>query len=90
MDLWEADYIDMLGPGHVQFDVDGGQMVFGAVQVGLDCHYGAHGVHFTFAGHDEMTQVTGDGDANLEPGGTITGEIRFHQGDEATFTARTW
>lgn len=37
-----------------------------------------------------MTEVRGDGDADLEPDETTTGEIRFHMGDEATFTARPW
>lgn len=90
MDLWDADYIDLCGPGHVQFDRDGGHMAFGAVQIGLDVHHGAESVHFTFSGHDEMTEVSGDGDADLEPDGSVAGEIRFHMGDEATFTARPW
>jgi hypothetical protein len=88
MDLWDADYIDMLGPGHIQFDPDGGHMAFGAVQIGLDCHYGTDSVHFTFQGHDEMTEVSGDGDADLQPDGTLAGEIRFHLGDEASFIAK--
>ena len=87
---WDADYIDMLGPGHIQFDRDGGHIEFGAVQLGLDCWYSPAGVHFNFQGHDEMTEVSGDGDADLEPDGTLTGEIRFHHGDEMPFTARRW
>jgi hypothetical protein len=63
---WDADYVDMLGPGHFQFDRDG------------------------VRGHDEMTEVAGDGDADLEPDGTLTGEIRFHHGDEMPFTAKRW
>jgi len=62
MDLWDADYIDMLGPGHIQFDRAGGEMKFGAVQIGLDCHYAPD-------------SVCGDGDADLQPDGTITGGI---------------
>ena len=88
MDLWDADYVDMLGPGHIQLDREGGHMAFGAVEIGLDCHYGIDSVHFTFQGHDEMTEVSGDGDADLEPDGTLTGKIRFHLGDEASFIAR--
>lgn len=34
---WDTDYIDMLGPGHIQFDRDGGSIEFGVVQIGLDC-----------------------------------------------------
>ena len=51
---------------------------------------GADSVHFTFSGHDEMTELSGGGDADLESDGSITGAIRFHMGDEATFTARPW
>jgi hypothetical protein len=86
MDLWDADYIDMLGPGRSQFDHDGGTMAFGAVQIGLDCHYGADSDHFTFSGHDEMTEVSGDGAADREPDGSITGEIRFRWRDEAVLS----
>lgn len=34
---WDTDYIDMLGPGRIQFDRDGGSIEFGVVQIGLDC-----------------------------------------------------
>ena len=40
-------------------------------------------------GHNEMTEISA-GDADLEPDGTLTGEIRFHHGDEMPFTARRW
>jgi len=36
---WDADYIDMLGPGHIQLDRDGGTIEFGVVQIGLECWY---------------------------------------------------
>jgi hypothetical protein len=87
---WDTSYIDMLGPGHIQFDRDGGHIEFGAVQIGLDCWYSPTGAHFNFQGHDEMTEVSGNGDADLEPDGTLTGEIRFHHGDEMPFIARRW
>ena len=87
---WDADYIDMLGPGHIQFDRDGGHIEFGAVQISLDCWYSPTGARFNFQGNDEMTEVSGDGDADLAPDGTLIGEIRFHLGDEMPFTARRW
>ena len=37
-----------------------------------------------------MTEVSGDGDADLEPDGTLTGEIRLHHGDDMPFTAKRW
>ena len=33
---WDADYVDLLGPGHIQLDPDGGHVEFGAVQIGLE------------------------------------------------------
>jgi hypothetical protein len=87
---WDADYIDMLGPGHLQLDRNGGHIHFGAVQIGLNCRYSPTGVHFNFQGHDEMTEISGDGDADLETDDTITGEIRFHNGDDMPFTAKRW
>ena len=85
---WDTNYVDMLGPGHIQFDPDGGQIEFGAVQIGLECWYSPTGAHFNFRGSDEGTEVFGDGDADLEPDGTIAGELRFHHGDDMPFTAR--
>ena len=38
--------------------------------IGVDCHYATDSVHFTFQGHDEMTEVSGDGEAELQPDGT--------------------
>ncbi|MCI0755507.1 hypothetical protein [Teichococcus vastitatis] len=91
MELWDAEFIDLLGPGYIHFYTDGrGEFVFGAVQGGLDCHFGSHSIHFTWEGSDEMDHACGDGDAELEEDGTITGDISFHLGDESSFTARRW
>ena len=30
---WDTSYIDMLGPGHIQFDRGGGHIALGAVQL---------------------------------------------------------
>lgn len=87
---WEADYVDLLGPGHIQFDRDGGAIEFGVIQIGLECWYSPTGAHFNFHGSDEGTDVSGDGDADLEPDGTLAGEIRFYNGDDMPFTARRW
>jgi hypothetical protein len=91
MELWDNEFIDLLGPGYIQFNPErGGEFAFGAVQGGLDCHYGQASIHFTWMGHDEMDEASGDGDAQLEEDGTITGDIRFHLGDESSFIAKPW
>lgn len=87
---WDADYIDLLGPGHIQFDPDGGQIEFGAVQIALECWYGHDDVTFNFHGSDQGTEVSGAGDADMEDDGTLQGEIRFHNGDDMPFIARRW
>jgi hypothetical protein len=87
---WDADYIDRLGPGSIQFNRDGGQIELGAVQISLDCWYGQAGAQFNFQGSDEGTEVSGDGDAELDDDGTLQGELRFHNGDNMPFTARRW
>jgi hypothetical protein len=91
MELWDAAFIDLLGPGYIRFDADGGgEFAFGAVQGEIDGHPGSDSIHFTWEGSDEMDHACGDGDAQLEDDGTLTGEIRFHRGDESAFTARRW
>jgi hypothetical protein len=91
MELWDAAVIDLLEPGYIRFDADGGgEFAFGAVQGGLDCHFGSESIHFTSEGSDEMDHTCGDGDADFEGNGTLLGEIRCHRGDESSFTARRW
>jgi hypothetical protein len=37
-----------------------------------------------------MDEASGDGWAELQPDGSLKGQICFHDGDEADFTARPW
>ena len=88
-DLWDKDYLDMLGPAHITFQANGtGEFAFGAVTASLQCYYASDGVSFTWTGSDEMDEVSGDGSADLTDDGTLDGEICFHNGDEAEFKAR--
>jgi hypothetical protein len=90
MAMWDTAYVDMLGPAYIQINDAGGEMVFGAVQIGLQCEYGKTSIWFRFHGSDEMDEVSGDGDAELEENGTLSGEIHFDNGDESSFTAKPW
>ncbi len=91
MELWDADFLDLVEPAYIAFDRQGrGEFVFGAVHGSLDCRYGSDSVDFTWQGSDEMDPVCGAGDAELDERGWLTGEIRFHGGDESTFKARRW
>jgi hypothetical protein len=91
MELWDADSVDMLEPAYITCGAKGGgEFVFGAVRGDLDCRYGPDEVRFTREGFDEMDPAFGAGSAKLAPDGSLTGEIRFHGGDESTFKARRW
>src|SRR3954463_11251148 len=89
--LGGSDLPDLVEPAYIRFDAQGrGEFVFGAVQGSLHCRYGPAGVRFTWQGSDEMDPVSGAGDAELDEDGLLTGEIRFHDGDDSTFKARRW
>ena len=88
-----ADYPDMTEPAYIMFDGQGGgEFAFGCVTGGI---YGsgdaeATAVEFTWDGNDEMDSASGEGWAKLQPNGSLKGQICFHNGDEANFTARPW
>ena len=91
MGLWDKDYLDMVEPAYIQFQANGlGEFKFGCVVGGLDCTLLTDAADFTWQGSDEMDPVSGDGWAELDDDGTISGEITFHLGDESTFKARKW
>ena len=54
---------------------------------GLDLAYGHSDVDFTWAGFDEMDQVSGSGSAELLEDGTLEIELDHHHGDEAILHA---
>jgi hypothetical protein len=91
MELWDSDFLDLVEPAYITFDQQGGgRFVFGAVQGSLHCRYGPDSVRFTWEGSDEMDPASGAGDAEFDEDGLLTGEIRFHNGDDSTFKARRW
>lgn len=91
MELWDREFIDLLGPGYITFDDPGGsEFRFGAVTGTLDCGYAKASIHFAWEGFDEMDEASGDGYAELQDDGTLNGEISFHHGDESTFIATRW
>jgi hypothetical protein len=90
---YESDYPDMMEPAYILFDGRGGGAfafgcITGAISGAGDADAAA--VEFTWDGNDEMDEAAGDGWAELQPDGTLAGQIRFHRGDEADFTARPW
>ena len=57
------------------------------MQATLDLEYSRSMVFFTWAGFDEMDEVTGTGSAELNDDGTIEIAFAYHLGDEAILKA---
>jgi hypothetical protein len=87
-DLWDRAYLDLVEPAMMTIGADGhGEIVFGAMQAGLDLEYSRDMVFFTWAGLDEVDEFTGSGSAELNDDGTVEIEFAYHLGDEATLKA---
>lgn len=87
-DLWERDFLDLVGPAMLTIRADGhGEIAFGAVQAGLAIDYAPSMVFFTWSGFDEMDEVTGAGSAELLEDGSLEIEFAYHLGDEGVFNA---
>jgi len=50
----------------------------------------AASIDFSRSGNDEMDEVNGDGSVELQPDGSLHGEICYHNGHDWTFIARRW
>ena len=88
-DLWERGYLDLAGPASMTIGADNsGEIAFGAMQATLDLGYGPSMVFFTWAGFDEMDEVTGEGSAELLDDGSIEITFAYHNGDEAILKAK--
>jgi hypothetical protein len=88
-DLWDRDHLDLVEPAMITIEADGhGEIAFGALQADLDLGYSQNLVHFTWAGFDEMDDVSGDGHAELLDDGTIEITFAYHNGDEAVLKAK--
>ncbi len=88
---FEADYPDMVEPAYVLFDgKGGGEFAFGCCtgQIWTASSTEATSIDFSWDGSDEMTEVCGDGSAELQSDGSLHGEICYQHGDEYSFIAR--
>ena len=87
-DLWERDYLDLLGPATFIVTANGqGEIAFGALQAGFDIGYSRTITHFTWRDFDEMAEIAGTGSAELLDDDALEIEVTFDQGDEAILTA---
>jgi hypothetical protein len=88
-DLWDRDYLDLVQPASITIHGEGhGEIAFGAMHASLDLEYSPSTVFFTWAGFDEMDEVSGSGSAELLDDGSIEIEFAYHLGDEARLKAR--
>jgi hypothetical protein len=87
-DLWDRDHLDLVAPAMIVIGGAGhGEIAFGAMQASLDLEYARSAVFFTWAGIDEMDEVTGSGSAELHDDGSLEIEFAYHLGDEAVLKA---
>ena len=87
-DLWESDYLDLVEPAALVIRADAqGEIAFGALQASLNIDYGPDEIGFTWAGFDEMDEVSGSGSAELRADGPLQIEFEYHNGDKAILRA---
>ena len=87
-DLWGQGDLDLLGPATIAFDGRGrGEITVGALTAALCLDYARNTVFFRWHGSDDMTEVTGEGSAELHDDGTIEIALAYDAGDEAILHA---
>ena len=87
-DLWDRDDLDLVTPATMTIGADGhGEIASGAMQASLELEYSRSMVFFTWAGVDEMDDVSGSGAAELRDDGSLEIEFAYHLGDEAILKA---
>lgn len=85
---YTSDDPDMMEPACILFDHDAGEFAFGCVTGHIFGGGDTDTVAFSWTGNDEMEEAQGDGWAEIQPDGSLKGQICFHGGDEANFIAR--
>jgi hypothetical protein len=87
-DLWDRDYLDLVGPAYLQIDAQGwAEFRFGAVDATAQLEYGRRIIFFHWNGFDEGDAIGGDGSAELQDDGSLEIELSFNDGDNAILTA---
>ena len=87
-DLWDRAHLDLVEPAMMTIGAHGrGEITFGAMQGGLELEYSRSAVFFTWAGFEEMDEVSGSGSAELQDDGSPEIAFADHLGDEAILKA---
>ena len=88
-DIWDRDYLDLVGPASLTIGKNGcGEFAFGVVNATMELEYSRSIVFFRWTGFDEGDAVSGEGSAELQDDGTVEIELSFDGGDDATLKAR--
>jgi len=90
MDAWDTAFVDLMEPAYILFGPDTGEFAFGCVTGAFPAASDTDAIQFSWDGVNEMDEDSDEGWAELQPDGSLTGEIQFHNGDESTFIARPW
>jgi len=86
--LWDRDDLDLVGPATMIVGERGhGEITVGALAAALDLAYAPTTVFFRWNGSDDMTEVCGDGAAELQNDGSLEIELNYQNGDEVTLQA---
>ncbi|MFH1711122.1 MAG: hypothetical protein ABH840_02310 [Nanoarchaeota archaeon] len=95
MSAWDKDYFDEEVPAYIQIEKNlSGNFHFGYVQAEIDGRVFKLGneefFEFTFEGYDSGGGNDNSGSGRIKPVGknNAEGEIRYHCGDDSTFTLR--
>jgi hypothetical protein len=87
-DLWDRDYLDLVGPAYFQIGAAGrAEFRFGAVDATAELEYGGRIIFFHWSGFDEGDAIGGDGSAELQDDDSLEIGLSFDDGDDAILTA---
>ena len=87
MELWDQEFVNLCGTGHITIDEKGnGEFQFGAVNGSFNIALGQTYFNSGWDGCDEMDEAFGDMYGKLE-GEELHGDISFYRGDESEYRA---
>lgn len=91
MEVWDKDFLNRMGPARIAIDAGGqGEFSFGCVNGAFSALGVETSLISRWTGNDEMDEASGEISIDLEPDGSLTGEICLDDGDESEFRAVPW
>lgn len=91
MEVWDKDFLDLMGPARIGISASGqGEFSFGCVNGAFSALGVEDSLISRWTGNDEMDEASGEITIDLEPDGSLTGEICLDHGDESEFRAVPW